>query len=256
MVLPPQNPGIRSRPSSSASMSAGAASQYPQGQTRNKTGVSCGSGRNSSTLISPPHFGQVRRMADKIGRIGCFSPLVITNRPGTYSDALPNWRMRWCTRVLKIEPFNAHLMESRPAVSYVGLRADEPEDVRRGTVFGNVDGITQRFPLREWGWTINDVWEYLDTKGVTIPARTDCARCFFQTLGEWWWLWKNNPETYLEAESEEESTGHTFRSPQRDTWPTSLADLRREFEKDHIPKGAGQLDLMGGRPNMCRVCSL
>ena len=171
-------------------------------------------------------------------------------------NALPNWRMRWCTRVLKIEPFNAHLMESRPAVSYVGLRADEPEDVRRGTVFGNVDGITQRFPLREWGWTINDVWEYLDAKGITIPARTDCARCFFQTLGEWWWLWKNNRETYLEAESEEESTGHTFRSPQRDTWPTSLADLRREFEKDHIPKGAGQLDLMGGRPNMCRVCSL
>ena len=24
-------------------------------------------------------------------------------------DALPNWRQRWCTRVLKIEPFNAYL---------------------------------------------------------------------------------------------------------------------------------------------------
>jgi 3'-phosphoadenosine 5'-phosphosulfate sulfotransferase (PAPS reductase)/FAD synthetase len=170
--------------------------------------------------------------------------------------ALPNWRMRFCTPVLKIQPFNAHLMENRPAVSYVGLRADEPADVRRGAVFGNVEGITQRFPLREWGWTINDVWAYLDAQGVTIPARTDCARCFFQTLGEWWWLWKEHLEEYLDAEAEEEETGHTFRSPQRDSWPTSLVDLRREFEKDHIPKGAGQLDLMGGRPNMCRVCSL
>ena len=40
-------------------------------------------------------------------------------------NALPNWRQRWCTRVLKIEPFAAYLMRHSPARFYVGLRADE-----------------------------------------------------------------------------------------------------------------------------------
>ena len=172
-------------------------------------------------------------------------------------NALPNWRQRWCTRILKIEPFNRYLLEHRPSVSYVGLRADEPEDVRKGnTIFGNVEGITQRFPLREWGWTINDVYEYLESKGVEIPVRTDCARCFFQTLPEWWWLWKDYEDLWAKAEMQEFETGHTFRSPGRDTWPAGLVDLRKEFEKGRIPRGAGQVDLMGRRGNMCRVCSL
>jgi len=172
-------------------------------------------------------------------------------------NALPNWRQRWCTRLLKIEPFNKYLLEHRPAVVYVGLRADEPENVRKGnTIFGNVDGITQRFPLRELGWGINDVYQYLESKGITIPDRTDCARCFFQTLAEWWWLWKDNLEIWMDAEAQEEAIGHTFRSPGRDTWPAALVDLRREFEKGRIPRGAGQVDLMGRRGNMCRVCSL
>lgn len=39
--------------------------------------------------------------------------------------ALPNWRQRWCTRMLKIEPYEAWLVKNAPAISYVGLRADE-----------------------------------------------------------------------------------------------------------------------------------
>src|SRR5262245_18499445 len=36
--------------------------------------------------------------------------------------ALPNFRMRWCTRVLKIEPMKAFLTATRPCIHYVGLR--------------------------------------------------------------------------------------------------------------------------------------
>ena len=42
--------------------------------------------------------------------------------------ALPNWRQRWCTRELKIEPYERWLKEQAakgPVVSYIGLRADE-----------------------------------------------------------------------------------------------------------------------------------
>ena len=170
-------------------------------------------------------------------------------------NALPNFRMRWCTRILKIEPFNAYLYEHRPAISYVGLRADEPTS-KRGGIFGNVEGIQQRYPLREWGWGLLDVWRYLELCGVTIPPRTDCARCFFQRLEEWYSLWYWHRDKYLEAEAEETMTGHTFRSPGRDTWPVSLAGLRQEFEKGNLPRNAGRLRLMDARPNMCRVCSL
>lgn len=174
-------------------------------------------------------------------------------------NALPNWRMRWCTRMLKIEPFNAFLFANVPAVSYVGLRADEPDSVRRGTVFGKAEGVEQRFPLREWGWGLDDVWGYLESRAIEIPQRTDCSRCFYQTLGEWWELWRSYPELYSEAERDEASTGHTFRSPQRDSWPAGLEPLRLEFEKDRVPRGAkaqGTFAGMDERPSMCRVCSL
>ncbi len=169
-------------------------------------------------------------------------------------QALPNWRQRWCTRVLKIEPFAAWMMKQpKPLTSYVGLRADEPE--RDGGDYAKVPDVNLRFPLREWGWNEADVWAYLEQRGITIPERTDCARCFFQTLGEWWRLYKDHPEIYADAEQQETSIGHTWRSPGRDDWPTSLADLRLEFEKGRVPRGnPGQRDLFRGM--QCRVCRL
>ena len=69
-------------------------------------------------------------------------------------EMLPNFRMRWCTRILKIEPTIA-FMDALPEGStlYVGLRADE--EPRRG-IYG--EDMTIRFPLREIGWGEPDVW--------------------------------------------------------------------------------------------------
>src|SRR5689334_22377331 len=39
--------------------------------------------------------------------------------------ALPNWRMRWCTRMIKIEPFESYILDNLPCTVYVGIRADE-----------------------------------------------------------------------------------------------------------------------------------
>ena len=169
-------------------------------------------------------------------------------------NALPNWRMRWCTRAIKIEPFIAYMADAAPAVAYVGLRADE--ESREGAVYGDVANVTQRWPLQEWGWGVRQVWDYLDSRGVTIPPRTDCARCFFQTLSEWYILWRDHPETYADAERQEAETGHTFRSPGRDTWPADLKSLRLRFETGDAPKGANQIGLFDARPGMCRACSL
>lgn len=171
-------------------------------------------------------------------------------------NALPNWVMRWCTRVLKIETYAEWLMEQSEhhdqIVSYVGLRADEED--REGGDYSDVPGVETRYPMREWGWGISEVTVYLDQKGITIPARTDCARCFFQKLSEWWNLWRDHPEIYADAENDENQTGHTYRSPSRDTWPAALKDLRSEFERGRVPRGADQIDLFNHQK--CRVCTL
>lgn len=166
-------------------------------------------------------------------------------------NALPNWRQRWCTRQLKIEPFQKFLLSNLPCVSYVGLRHDEN---RLGVDYNVLEGVEHKYPLREWGWGLSDVLGYLKDQGITIPERTDCARCFFQTLGEWWKLWKDHPNVYADAEAQEVSTGHTFRSPSRDSWPAELKELRVRFEGGQTPKNANQLDLF--RQSTCRECTL
>ncbi len=137
-------------------------------------------------------------------------------------NCLPNFRMRWCTRMLKIEPFQRYVIDRLPCTVYVGIRADE---VRDGADHDMPLLVRQRFPLTEWGWGIADVLGYLDRRGVTIPDRTDCADCFFQTLYEWWRLWKFHPDLYEQACVREDIIGSTYRSPTRDTWPAGLPQI-------------------------------
>jgi 3'-phosphoadenosine 5'-phosphosulfate sulfotransferase (PAPS reductase)/FAD synthetase len=167
---------------------------------------------------------------------------------------IPNFRARFCTRMLKIEPFAAWLMGRTPATLYVGLRADEEE--REGGDYRRIPDVTMRFPLREIGWNEAYVLADLEQRGVRIPQRTDCAWCFFQTLGEWWILWREQAELYAEAEGIEAVRGHTFRSPSRDSWPAALKDLRAEFERGRVPPRTDrQRDLFRGEMQ-CRVCRL
>lgn len=162
-----------------------------------------------------------------------------------YHKALPNWRMRWCTRQIKILPCIAYLQAHPGTTLCVGLRADEESRVG---LYG--DYAAYRYPLREWGWKLADVQSYLRRRQIEIPARTDCALCYGQRLSEWWALWKEHPTEYALGEQLEQAHGHTFRSAQRDTWPAGLRELRQLFEAGSIPKGAGD------RKTTCRVCSL
>lgn len=188
---------------------------------------------------------------------GVLGPITrVTNR--TLDDwiedfgALPNWRQRWCTRLLKIEPCLAYLAKLPRPVLYVGLRADEEE--RKGIYSENVRTV---FPLREWGWGLQEVRGYLAEKGVKIPKRTDCARCYGQRLSEWYELWRDHRDLYKDAEQQEAKIGNTFRSPGRDTWPASLQGLRAEFESGRKPRGVrDQIDLFDSENEACRVCRI
>ena len=161
--------------------------------------------------------------------------------------ALPNWRQRWCTRLLKIEPCIAFLKRYESVTLYVGLRADE--EAREG-LYG--DWATYRYPLREWGWGLDQVKAYLRLIGVAIPSRTDCARCYGQRIPEWKALWRQHPTVYAEAEAQEVTIGATFRSPGRDSWPADLHGLRRAFEQQTELDFGEEEDQV--RP--CRACRL
>jgi hypothetical protein len=165
----------------------------------------------------------------------------------TEFGALPNWRQRWCTRLLKIEPCIAFLARHAPATLYVGLRADEEG---RDGLYGPY--ANYRYPLREWGWGLREVQQYLHERDVAIPARTECARCYGQRLEQWKALWAEHPRIYAEAEAQEAATGHTFRSPARDSHPAALAELRKDFEREGWQPALWDDAAM----TACRVCQL
>ncbi len=170
---------------------------------------------------------------------------------------LPNFRLRYCTREVKIEPFIAFAASKAPAVCYVGIRADEAED-REGTNWQGVEGVTQNLPLVRWGWGLSKVKDYLRQKNIVVPKRTDCDLCYHQQIGEWWRLWRDHKDRWQEIEALEIWTGHTLRSEQRDSWPASLVELRKKFEQGYIPRGAAQIDMaldLNDRPTMCAWCA-
>jgi 3'-phosphoadenosine 5'-phosphosulfate sulfotransferase (PAPS reductase)/FAD synthetase len=200
----------------------------------------------------PELFDHVRQTADHLGRELIQPPNETLAFWIDHHNALPNWRMRWCTRAIKIEPCIAWLLRHPGTTLCVGLRADEED--RQG-LYG--DYCTYRYPLREEGWTDADVHAYLATKGVRVPPRTNCALCYGQRLSEWWTLWRERPEKWAEGEVYEAKTGHTFRSPGRDTWPAPLVELRARFERGDIPRGVEvNHSLFDDAPKVCRVCTL
>lgn len=201
----------------------------------------------------PDWYDHMRSLAELLGKP--ILPVMGGTLKGIIAQEqmIPNWRARFCTRMLKLEPFMAWLAQRTPATIYIGLRADEAE--REGGDYLRVPDTTVRFPLRELGWGESDVYAFLDQRSIRIPERTDCAWCFFQTLGEWWILWREHPGLYHEAEEIELERGHTFRSDGRDTWPAALKGLRAEFEKGRVPPRTNrQHDMFRGM--QCRVCRL
>ena len=171
---------------------------------------------------------------------------------------LPNFRARFCTRRLKIEPYRKFLIEQAalgPVVSYVGLRADE--EGRAGGAYSDIEGITMRFPLREMGFAESDVQAALRRFDVICPNRTDCGECYHQRLGEWYEYWRDHREAALRAVGLEQEIGGTFRTPGRDAWPSALIDLFGEFERGRIPTiSLNRMRRERMEAGGCRVCSL
>ncbi len=211
-----------------------------------------------------PTGRELPEMQDHWKKLECLLGKPLLKIPGPslldriiHKRMLPNHRFRYCTAEVKIEPFIKYAEIQKPAICYVGIRADEATD-REGTNWNGIEGVKQNLPLVRWGWGINKVRDYLRERGVVIPKRTDCDCCYHQRIGEWWQLWRDHRDRWQEIEALEAWTGHTFRSEQRDSWPASLESMRKKFESGLVPKGAAQEDFaldVADRPTMCAWCA-
>ena len=74
-----------------------------------------------------------------------------------HNDYLPSPRQRWCTRTMKIKPFEQFIKDD-PVVSYIGIRADEQ---REGYV-SQKETIKPIFPFIEDGIMRGDVFNILE----------------------------------------------------------------------------------------------
>jgi len=129
-----------------------------------------------------------------------------------YGGFLPSPSARWCTRLLKIEPFEKYVGED-PTLLYVGIRADE----NRSGYISTKPNITAVFPFKEDGLDKADVLRLLEASGVGVPkyyewrSRSGCYFCFFQQRGEWVRLRREHPDLYEKAKAyEKEEEGYTW----------------------------------------------
>lgn len=151
-----------------------------------------------------------------------------------YGGYLPSSRMRWCTKMLKLKPFEAFVGDD-PVLSYIAIRADED---REGYI-STKPNIKPLFPFKEAGITHADVMRILEESGLGLPkyyewrTRSGCYFCFFQRKAEWVGLMERHPELFEKAkkyETVKESEGIRYTWNERE----SLAELADPERVDEI----------------------
>lgn len=127
-----------------------------------------------------------------------------------YNQYLPSPRQRWCTRAMKIKPFE-EFIGLDPVVSYIGIRADE----NREGYISQKETIKPVFPFIIDGLIKDDIFKILeDTVGIPEyykwRSRSGCYFCFFQQQREWLGLKRNHPELFEKAKSFENRVRKKF----------------------------------------------
>lgn len=184
-----------------------------------------------------------------------------------YNGYLPSSRMRWCTRMLKLKPFEKYVGET-PVISYVGIRADED---REGYI-STKPNIRARFPFKEDGIRHADVLRILEEAGLGLPeyykwrTRSGCYFCFFQRKAEWAGLLEHHPELFEKAKAYEKvnpETGERYTWQQRESLqelaqPERLVQIRTKASPQ---KNAGTLvSVLAGDDDAddeaCAICTV
>ena len=164
-----------------------------------------------------------------------------------YNNFLPSAQTRWCTRQLKLRPFEQWvkpwLNAGATVFSYVAIRVDE--EYREGYASKH-ERLVVKLPFKEAGIDKPGVLEILEGAGLGLPAyyewrtRSGCTFCFFQQKIEWVRLRERHPDFFEEAKSYEKNAlehGSPF------TWSRgeSLEELEQpgrveQIRADHLKR--------------------
>ena len=163
-----------------------------------------------------------------------------------YGNFLPSAQTRWCTRQLKLRPFEQWV---RPMLdrgdlvySYVAIRADE--EYREGYASKHQNLIV-RLPLKDAGIDKAGVLDILEGAGVGLPqyyewrTRSGCTFCFFQQKIEWVRLMERHPGYFEEAMRYEKTAiedGSPFTWSREESLeelaqPKRIAEIKEEHQR-------------------------
>ncbi len=194
-----------------------------------------------------------------------------------YGDMLPSNHRRWCTKMLKLKPFEAYIGED-PCINYVGLRADE----KRTGYISTKPNITAVYPFQEDGLVRADIIRILEDSGLGLPpymewgrSRSGCYFCFYQQKIEWVRLKRKHPDLFDKAKEYEVrsalvSEGFTWCSKESLTElerPERMEEIERNWEASQARAAARRVDLplaavLAGaeieeqEPEGCLICSI
>ena len=157
-----------------------------------------------------------------------------------YGGFLPSPRSRWCTRDLKIIPFEAYVGKQE-AFSYIGIRGDEDRVgyiAKKPPVISKRPNILPVYPFKDDNIGLYDVKRILVESGLGLPkyyewrSRSGCYFCFYQQIGEWQGLKEKYPDKFEEAKKYEK-----FENGKRYTWVEgrSLDEVARLPKRGIIP---------------------
>jgi len=208
----------------------------------------------------------ITRLANDLGDRGFDHWLTV------YGDYLPAPNMRWCTRKLKIEPFEKFVGDD-PVNLYVAIRADE----RREGYISSKPNIVPKYPFQEAGLNKDDIFQILEQSAVGIPdyyewrSRSGCYFCFFQRKSEWVGLLERHPELYESAaQYEKPESGYTWqqgeslddiRQPER-IQMIRLGELKRASQAaarrrpKSLAEAFGAAEMSDEDENGCLICHL
>lgn len=159
---------------------------------------------------------------------------------------LPSPQTRWCTRVLKLVPFQEWIKPMLAAgdevYSYVAIRADEEHRTGMAESHPNLHVV---MPFRENGINKAGVYEILESSGIGLPkyyewrSRSGCTFCFFQQKIEWVHLLERHPDKFEEAMryekiASENDTPFTWtqgESLEELARPERVAQIKADYEK-------------------------
>lgn len=194
-----------------------------------------------------------------------------------YGDMLPSNHRRWCTKMLKLRPFEAYIGDD-PTINYVGLRADE----KRTGYISTKPNITAVYPFIEDGLVRADVIQILEDSGLGLPpymewgrSRSGCYFCFYQQKIEWVRLKRQHPDLFERAKEYETRSAVVS---QNFTWcggeslteleqPERMEQIERNWEAARDRRVARRVNLplsavLAGadaeeeEPEGCLICSL